>query len=121
MGSFFLRRDARKCGVALIGVGLVIVMAAQLAGGIPVAAAMALIGWGALLTVLTEALALVNLIVYAVLVGFTIASQTHAAQNSAAGQLSLLTTTDHVAAVLLLAGLTWYALRCALHSTGDGC
>lgn len=121
MWSSFLRQDVRKCGAALIGAGLAVVIAAQVTGGVPVAAAMALIGWGVLLTVHAEALALANLVVYAVLVSFTIASQTHAAQNSAAGQLSLLTAVDHVAATLLLAGLTWFALRRALQPSGDGC
>ena len=121
MRSFLLRQDARDCGSALIGVGLVIVLAAQFSVSMPVATAMALIGWGALLTVHAEALELVNLVIYGVLVSFTIASQTHAAQNSASGQLSLLTTADHVAAVLLLAGLTWYALCRALHPSDDGC
>jgi hypothetical protein len=111
--------DSQCRGAALIGAGLACVVVAQFTSS--VAAAIALIGWGALQTVRTESLALANFLVYGVLVSFTIASQTHAAQNSASGQLSLLTTADHVAAVLLLAGLTWYALRRALHPSDDGC
>ena len=110
-----LLRTSDKCGAALIGLGLAIVVVAQLVVGVPVAAAMTLIGWGALLTILAATrvgvLALVNLVVYALLVSFTIASQTHAAQNGVEGKLGLLTLTDNVLAGVLLIGLVWYTLH----------
>jgi hypothetical protein len=111
MFSSLVAVDGRSRGPLLIGVGLAIVSAAQFVGGVPVAAAMALVGWGVLLTVRTEALALANLLVYGVLVSFTIASQTHAAQQSVLGRLSVLTAADHVAAILLLVALTLAAVQ----------
>ena len=113
-----LLQASEKTGAALIGIGLAIVLAAQAVGGVPVAAAMALIGWGASLTLLRRTRnntpVLVNLVVYAVLVSFTIASQAHAAQTNSGGELGLLTLTDHLLAGVLLIGLAWYALHRAL-------
>ena len=109
-----LLRISDKSGAALIGAGLAIVLVAQMMGSVPVAAAMALIGWGASLTLLkgtrTSALNLVNLVVYVLLVSFTIASQSHAATNIE-GNLGLLTLTDHVLAAVLMISLVWYALH----------
>ena len=99
------------------------VIVAQLVGGLPVAVAMALIAWGVLLTLLmqplSQKLALLNLVVYAVLVGFTIASQAHAAQQGVHGRLNLLTLVDHLLAVALLVALVEYTLRRTLAHWGE--
>jgi len=85
---------------------------------IPIAAAMALIGWGATLSLLDnrnadkrEILATLNLVVYVLLVGLAMGAQTHAAQASIGGRLHWFVWADHLLAAGLLVSLTWLALR----------
>gem|GEM_PF-6235133 len=105
-----LPRDSEKRGAALIGVGLIIVAVAPWKADVPVATAIALIAGGVVLTTLArtngDLLSLLNLGVYGLLVGFTIASQTHAALHGETYRVSLLLLADHVIAIVLLVGLT---------------
>ncbi len=77
---------ADQRGPLLIGAGLTVVLAAQLFSEIPLAAAMALIGSGATLTLATEhrhALLLpLNLCVYVSLAALAVAAQFHARLNA---------------------------------------
>lgn len=118
-----LPRESEKRGAALIGAGLIIVAMAHWMGGAPIAAAIVLIGWGALLSVLSrprsELLGLMNLPVYGILVSIAIASQTHAALHSDAGQVGLLLLVDHTLAMVLLVGLTLHTVRRLLQTSVD--
>ena len=118
-----LPRDSEKRGAALIGVGLIIVAVAQWKAGAPVATAIALIAGGVLLTTLARTdgnlLSLLNLGVYGLLVGFTIASQTHAALHGETYRVSLLLLADHVIAIVLLVGLTMRTAYRVLQSSVD--
>ncbi len=118
-----LPRESQKRGVLLIGVGLIIVAAAQWQTGVPIAAAIVLIGWGALLSIAsgprTGSLGLLNLPVYGCLGSFAIASQTHAALNGDVGQLSLLLLVDHTLAMVLIVGLTIHTVRHLQQTSSD--
>jgi hypothetical protein len=111
-----LALEPKKRGAALIGVGLAVVVVAQLIAGVPIAAAIVLIGWGALLSIASGPMALLNLPVYGCLGSFAIASQTHAALG---GRLSLLLLVDHALAMVLLVGLTIHTVRRLLPTSAD--
>ena len=123
MPSSLLTLDTDRRGAALIGVGLIVVVAAHLVAGVPIAAATVLIGWGALLTVATRPhggqLAMLNLPVYGCLGSFAIASQTLAALGSDVGRLSLPLLVDHALALVLLVGLTIDTARRLLQASND--
>ena len=110
-----LLREPDKRGTALIGVGLAVVVLAQWKAGVPLAAAIVLIGWGALLSILSRQrsgmLGLLNLPVYVSLGSFAIASQTNGALRSDDGQVSLLLLVDHTLAIVLIVGLTLHTVR----------
>lgn len=106
-----LSRQYPASAPRLIGLGLAIMLVAQWVDGVPVATGVALIGWGAMLALSMPALALANMLVYAVLVGYTIGSQSHAAAQSLTGHVTRLTSIDHLVALMLVAGLTWVTLR----------
>jgi hypothetical protein len=115
--------ESKKRGALLIGVGLAVVAVAQWQAGVPIAAAIVLIGWGALLSIASGprsgSLGLLNLPVYGCLGSFAIASQTHAALNSDVGQLSLLLLVDHTLAMVLIVGLTIHTVRGLLPTSAD--
>ena len=115
--------EPEKRGALLIGVGLAVVAVAQWQAGVPIAAAIVLIGWGALLSIASGlrsgSLGLLNLPVYGCLGSFAIASQTHAALNSDVGQLSLLLLVDHTLAMVLIVGLTIHTVRRLLPTSAD--
>jgi len=106
-------------GPALIAAGMAVVLTALLWPGVPIAAAVLLIGYGALLTVFArpgrqELLGLVNLAVYASLGCLAVAAQTHAGINGPMGRVGNLQLADHLVATVLLALLiktTWQRLR----------
>ncbi len=115
MFSSPLLRTSETNGAALIGIGLVIVLTAQVVPAVPIAAAIALVGWGAQLTLFSSRhnslLGLVNLPVYATLVSFAVASQIHAELDADLGKVPLHLVIDHALAVLLLVGLTLHTTR----------
>lgn len=121
MFSSLLRCESDRRGAALIGVGLAIVVLAQWQAGVPIAAAIVLIGWGALLSIASRphsgVLALLNLPVYGILGSLAIASQTHAALESEAGQVPLPLLMDHAMAIVLLAGLTLHTVHRLLQAS----
>jgi hypothetical protein len=118
-----LSLESSKRGAALIGVGLAVVVAAQFKAGVPIAAAIVLIGWGTLISIASRprsgGLALLNLPVYGCLGSFAIASQTHVALGSDVGRLSLLLPVDHALAMVMLVGLTIHTVRCLLQASAD--
>ncbi len=88
--------------------GLGVVLVAQLCTVVPIATAMMLVGCGATQILATgsrrsQRLTAVNLMVYAALVCFAIAAQTHTAISGPASRVGLLLWLDHSVAVLLLA------------------
>ena len=98
-------------GVLLIGVGLAVVLLAQVWPVVPIATALMVVGSGATLTLLARQgtgagwLAWLNLAVYAMLGCFAIGAQAHAAvtgPTGPTGQVGLLLMIDHTAAALLL-------------------
>jgi hypothetical protein len=116
-----LSLDSSKRGAALIVVGLAVVVVAQFEAGVPIAAAIVLVGWGALDNIASRprsgGLALLNLPVYGCLGSFAIASQTHAALGSNVDRLSLLLMVDHALAIVLLVGLTIHTVQRALQAS----
>jgi hypothetical protein len=86
-------------GPMLIGVGLAVVLAAQLFVGIPIAAAMALIAWGSMLTLrerhMNEVVLVLNFAMYAGIVALGIAAQLNLRYDS-------VTLCDSVLALAIL-------------------
>ena len=85
-----------------------VVLLAMLWPGVPIAAAVMLIGCGAMNTLFSrpgrqELLGMLSLAVYASLGCLAVAAQTHAAINSPAARVSVLLQIDHAAATVLLA------------------
>ncbi|MCA9230483.1 MAG: hypothetical protein KDA57_07520 [Planctomycetales bacterium] len=105
-----------KNGPALIAAGLVVVFAALVWPGVPIAGAILLVGCGATLTLGTrrarqEWLLLANLAVYASLGCLAVAAQTQGALNGPTGQVSGLLLCDHLLALLLFAVLLRWVVR----------
>lgn len=103
-------------GPAMIVAGLVVVFAALAWPGVPIAAAIMLIGYGAMVSVLArparqELLGVLSLTVYASLGCLAVAAQTHAAVNGPTGRFGVFILADHLAAALLLALLVRMVLR----------
>jgi len=91
---------------------MMVVLTAILWPGVPIAAAVMLIGYGAMLTLFArpgrqEGLALISLAIYTSLGCLAVAAQTHAA----AGDLGTLLLADHLLATALLALLIRAALQ----------
>lgn len=95
----FVRNTTDNRGPLLIGVGLAVVLAAQLAVAIPIAAAIALIGLGATLTLSrlhhNELLLALNLAMYASLVAVAIPAQFDLRNN-------LFSLCDAILAIMLI-------------------
>lgn len=70
---------ANHHGPTLIGVGLAVVLASHLFSGVPIAAAMALIAWGSMLTLrerhMHEVVLVLNFAMYAGIVALAIATE----------------------------------------------
>jgi hypothetical protein len=79
MPRSFVSFTATNHGPTLIGVGLAAILASQLFAGIPIAAAMALIAWGSMLTLrerhMHELVFILNFAMYAGIVALAIAAQ----------------------------------------------
>ena len=110
MDSSLSSQAMRNAAAVWIGAGLAVLLLAQVIDAIPIATAMSLVAWGAVLLAMARSaggrLAVANLAIYVLLVGFAIASQTHAAQDGSDGYVSLLLLTDHALAIVLLIGLS---------------
>lgn len=95
-------------GPLLIGLGLTVVLLAQVWPPVPIAAALALIGWGATDTCLqnfgSRSLAAANLLVYSTLIALAAGAELH----RDAGSLTLL---DVAAAVAIFVGTARAACR----------
>ena len=108
MASSLSSQTGRKSAALWIAAGLAILLAAQMVEGIPVATSMSLVAWGAVRLAMARPhggkLAVVNLAIYVLLVGFAIASQLHSVQHSEK-RMSLLMLADHALAIVLLIGL----------------
>ena len=115
--------DSERRGALLVGAGLAIIAIAQLSAGVPIAAAIVIIGWGTFLSVACRPhgslLGLFNLPVYVCLGSLAIASQSHAAIDQGPGQVSLMLLVDHALAIVLLVGLTIHTVRRLSHATTD--
>ena len=102
-------------GDVLIGVGMLIVLAAQFWASLPVVTAIALVGRGAIQTLRSrprtsrqDSLILLNLSVYGTLVCLAIVAQSNAVlQTSSGASFGMLL--DHAAAIVLLVGLIYGA------------
>jgi hypothetical protein len=79
MPRSFVTSVATSPGPMLIGIGLAVVLASRLFAGIPIAAAMALIAWGSMLTLrerhMHEMVLVLNFTMYAGIVALAIAAQ----------------------------------------------
>ncbi len=105
-------QEFSKNGPALIAAGMMVVLTAILWPGVPIASAVMLIGYGAMLTVFArsgrqELLGLMSLAVYASLGCLAVAAQTHAAT----GHLGYVLMADHLLATAMLALLIKTALQ----------
>ncbi len=99
-------------GDVLIGVGMLIVFAAQFWASLPVVTAIALVGRGAVQTLRSlprtsrqDSLILLNLSVYGTLVCLAIVAQSNAVLQTSTTRASLGMLLDHAAAIVLLVGL----------------
>ncbi len=99
-------------GHLLIGVGMTLILAAQFWTYIPVVAAIALVGRGAVQTLQSrprtnrqDSLIVLNLSIYSMLVCVAIVAQSNAVMQDAATRVSLSMLLDHAAAIVLLLGL----------------
>lgn len=108
----FRERDGSQRGYWFIAGGVLLIVAAQFWTSLPAVTAIALIGRGAVLTLQSrprtpsqDALILVNLSVYSVLVCLAIVAQSNDVLQSSAAQIRLSMLFDHSAAIVLLAGL----------------
>lgn len=105
-------------GPALIGGGLLLVLLAQIGPGMPVVAPIALVGWGAVLTLQSrlrtrrqDALSVVHLATYITLVLLAIVAQSNLVLQEAGGRISPAMLLDHTAAIVLVIGLAAHMVR----------
>lgn len=114
MASSLSSLPSNRVAAGLISGGLAVMFLAQLVEGIPIAAAMAVVAWGAVQLAGARPnggpLAAVNVAIYVALVGFAIASQLHATQNRG-GEVGLLTLADHALAIVLLVALVLHVSK----------
>ena len=110
----WFRQSLWQRGPALIGLGLLVIVAAPLWTALPVVTAIALIGRGAVLTLQSsprttrqDSLIVVNLAVYSTLVGLAIVAQSNAVLHVATEPVSLAMLLDHASAIVVLAGLLY--------------
>jgi|GEM_PF-4486718 len=111
-------------GHVFIGIGLLVIVAAQFWTTVPVVTAIALIGRGTLLTLQgcprtrrQDSLIVLNLAIYSTLVGLAIASQSNAVLQTPNASVSLSMLLDHASAIVLLLGLTCGVFYRLGHST----
>ena len=116
MASSLSSSPSSRLAAGLIASGLGVMLLAQYVGGVPIASALAVVAWGAVQLASSRpnrrALVAVNTAIYVSLVGFAIASQTHAAQSQH-DSMGLLTLADHALAIVLLVGLVLHASKSA--------
>ncbi len=98
----------------LIGVGLLVVFAAQFWVGAPVVTAIALVGRGVIQafrsrprTNRQDSLVMLNLVVYGSLVCLAIVAQSNAVLQTSSTSASLEMLLDHAVAIVLLIGLIY--------------
>lgn len=116
-------RVAERRGPLLMAVGVSWVLLAQIFQSLPVASAIAMVGYGATMVVATgtlRSLALPNCFVYGLLGSLAIAAQWEAAIKSAAGRVGPALAADHVAAAALLMLLAWHTARIAFREPPTG-
>jgi len=116
-----LIRDIPKNGPTLIVTGMAVVLLAMLWPGVPIAAAVMLIGSGAMATIFArpgrqELLGLIGLAVYASLGCLAVAAQTHDGLNGPAERVGSMVLIDHALAAVLLALMIRATIRRLKHS-----
>ena len=101
-----------KRGHANIGLGMLIIVAAQFWNVLPVVTAIALIGRGAILTLQArprtsrqDSLLVGNLTVYGTLVCLAIVAQSNLTMQASVARVSLGMLLDHAVAIVLVVGL----------------
>ncbi len=99
-------------GHALIGTGVLLIVAAFFLPQVPMVTALALIGRGAVLTLQTnirtarqDSLVMINLATYGVLVCLAIVAQSNAVLQESQQRVGLMMLLDHAAAIVILLGL----------------
>jgi len=97
-----------------IGVGMLIIFAAQFWASLPVVTAIALVGRGAIQTLRSrlrtsrqDSLIVLNLSVYGTLICLAIVAQSNVVMQMSAERVSLAMLLDHAAAIVLLVGLIY--------------
>ena len=110
--------NAAQRGPALICLGLGLVVLAHFESSGPVVTPLALVGWGALLTLHAkprtrqqDSLSMLNLVVYSSLVCLAIVAQSHAMLQRPASRISLPMLLDHAGAIVLVIGLAAQVVR----------
>jgi len=106
------QRRRWKQGHVCVGLGVLVIAAAQFWTALPVVTSIALIGRGAILTLQSgrrtnrqEALIVVNTAVYGTLVCLAIVAQSNAMLQASMADVSLVMLLDHAAAIVVTAGL----------------
>ena len=109
-----LRQPLWQQAHVLIGVGLLVVFAAQFWVGAPVVTAIALVGRGVIQafrsrprTNRQDSLVMLNLVVYGSLVCLAIVAQSNAVLQTSSTSASLEMLLDHAVAIVLLIGLIY--------------
>jgi len=108
------RKHLWQQGYVLIGVGMLIIFAAQFWASLPVVTAIALVGRGAIQTLRSrprtgrqDSLILLNLSAYGTFVCLAIVAQSNAVLQTSASRVSLGMLLDHATAIVLLIGLIY--------------
>lgn len=108
------RKHLWQQGYVLIGVGMLIIFAAQYWASLPVVTAIALVGRGAIQTLRSrprtgrqDSLILLNLSAYGTFVCLAIVAQSNAVLQTSVSRVSLGMLLDHATAIVLLIGLIY--------------
>lgn len=96
----------------MIAVGLLLVVLAQFWLRVPVVAALALVGWGAVLTLhqrprtsRQDSLSIVHLTIYSSLICLAIVAQSNCVLQESGNRIHPTMLIDHAAAIVMLIGL----------------
>ena len=99
-------------GPALLGLGMGLVICGQFYRDFPIVTAMAIVAWGAILTLYErprtsrqDILSILNLVIYSSLVCLAIVAQSQHVLRHASGQVHPIMLLDHAAAIVVLLGL----------------
>ena len=105
-------------GPALLSLGLGLIVCGQFYRELPIVTAMAVVAWGALLTLYErprtsrqDVLSILNLVIYGSLICLAIIAQSQFVLKHANGRVHPIMLLDHAAAIVFLMGLSIQVMR----------